>query len=268
MTTDLPDLTELTSDPGSLALLLDLDGTLAPIVPDPAGVVIPAEIRRSLETLAPRLGLLAFISGRSLTDLRRIVDMDGVVYSGNHGTEIVDTGGRPLDAGAGDLTPLQEFARGWDPRDLEDHGLWLEDKGATLTFHYRNAPDIDAAVSFLATTVAPRGRDAELRVEPGRMSLEVHPAGGTSKGTAVRIILETAPAIRSAISVGDDRTDVTVWAMLGALRSDGRLDAALRVGVRSPETPPVVLESADHLIDGVVPGTEGLLRELVTRIPG
>lgn len=263
---DLPDLTAFTSRPGDLALLLDLDGTLAPIVPDPDGVVIPDPIRRSLTALASRVGLMGFISGRSITDLRRIVAMDGVVYSGNHGTEIVDAGGEPLDTGVGDLAPLQEFAHSWDADELEGHGIWLEDKGATLTFHYRNAPDVDAARTFLATAVDPRGREAGLRVEPGRMSLEVHPAGDTSKGTAVRIVLDGAPGIRTAISIGDDRTDVTVWRMLNALRGDGRLDAALCVGVRSPETPPVVLESADHLVDGVVPGTDELMRTLAARM--
>ena len=256
----------LTSDPDALAVLLDLDGTLAPIVPAPAAVVIPDTIRRSLDRLATRVGLLAFISGRSLHDLRSIVRMDGVVYSGNHGTEIVAANGDPVDAGVGDLTPLREFAGLWRPEGLDRHGLWLEDKGATLTFHYRNAPDRDAARAFLDAEVAPQGREAGLRVEPGRMSLEVHPAGETSKGTAVRALLAGAPAIRSVLSVGDDRTDVTVWRMLASLRDDDRLDRTLCVGVLSPETPEIVRESADRLIDGVMPGTDDLLRELVASL--
>ena len=101
-----------------------------------------------------------------------------------------------------------------------------------------------------------------LRVEPGRMSLEVHPAGDSSKGTAVRAILDRESAIRSAISVGDDRTDVTVWHMLDTLRAEGRLAGSLSVGVLSAETPPIVTESADTLIEGVA-GTERFLAALV-----
>lgn len=259
-------LTELAATPSALGVLLDLDGTLAPIVPDPDGVAIPDSIRASLETLAPRVGLLGFISGRSLDDLRRIVGMDGVVYSGNHGTQIRDRDGSTIDAGVGDLSPLHTFAAEWDAADLETHGLWLEDKGATLTFHYRNAPDVPAARAYLDATVAPRGRDAGLRVEPGRMSLEVHPPGDTSKGTAVRAIFARYPQIRSVISVGDDRTDVTVWLMLRELHDEGRIDRAKAVGVMSTETPAIVRESADTVIDGV-PGTAALLADLAARLP-
>lgn len=264
---DPSDLAPFTSEPDELALLLDLDGTLAPIVPDPDAVAIPGTIRRSLERLTSRIGLVAFISGRSLADLRRIVAMDGVLYSGNHGTEIVGIDGRPIDAGVGDPAPLREFADGWRPDELERHGLWLEDKGATLTFHYRNAPDVDMARAFLDAHVAPRGRDTGLRVEPGRMSLEVHPAGDSSKGTATRIILADAPAIRSVISIGDDRTDVTVWTMLASLRDERRLERTLCVGVRSSETPPIVTDSADRLVDGVVPGTDTFLHVLADSLP-
>jgi len=257
-----PETAALTADPAALALLLDLDGTLAPIIPDPDSVAIPPGIRTSLTQLVAGIGLVAFISGRSLSDLRRIVGMTGVVYSGNHGTEIVDRDGMPIDAGLGDPEPLRAFASHWGRADLGDRGIWLEDKGRTLTFHYRNAADPEAARAYLDETAAPDGRRAGLRVEPGRMSLEVHPAGDSSKGTAVRAILDRESAIRSAISVGDDRTDVTVWHMLDTLRAEGRLAGSLSVGVLSAETPPIVSESADTLIEGVA-GTERFLAALV-----
>ncbi len=254
-------LDPLRDDPGSSAILLDLDGTLAPIIPQPDGVAIPDDIREVLPTLRDRYGVVAFISGRSLHDLRRIVGMDGVIYSGNHGQQIIGRDGEPMPTPPVDLSALQEFAARWCDRTLDRLGIWLENKEQTLTFHYRNAADPDAAELYLAREVATAGADAGLRVAPGRMSLEVHPGGSTSKGTAARAILDAHPRIRRVVSLGDDRTDVDVWRLLDELTSNGSLEVGVSVGVMSDETPDVVRENADVAVNGV-PGSAGVLRHL------
>lgn len=234
-------------------MLLDLDGTLAPIVQRPQDVQIPEGIRRLLPLLAARYGLVAFISGREITELQRIVDLEGAAYSGNHGVEIRLRGGRGLpvpDAQAG-TELVREFAARWSPDVLADWGIWLEDKGATLTFHYRTAPDPDLAATRLREHVAPAAIAEGLLAEPGRMSLEVHPGGPVNKGTAVRSLLDEYPQVRRAVSLGDDRTDVTIWHEFRRLVNAGRLDTAVAIGVRSDETPPEVLAEADILVDGV-----------------
>lgn len=245
-------------------MLLDLDGTLAPIVERPDDVRIPEDLRRLLPRIAERFGLLAFISGRALNGLRGIVGLDGVGYSGNHGLEIRLADGRRLpspDAG-GHREALRAFARQWVPGDLGRSGVWLEDKGSTLTFHYRTAADPGRAVELLEREVAPAARAARLVAQPGRMSLEIHPTSSITKGTAARALLAAAPGIRHAISLGDDRTDVEVWWALRALTAEGRLSTGVGVGVTSDESPPLVLEEADLLVAGV-PGVEELLRALL-----
>ena len=250
----------LLADAGSSAVLLDLDGTLAPIVERPGDVRIPEVLRQLLPLIATRFGLLAFISGRAINGLRGIVGLDGVAYSGNHGLEIRLADGRRLPSpdAAGRGGALRAFARRWAPGELGRCGIWLEDKGATLTFHYRAAADPGRAVDVLEQEVAPAAQAAGLVAAPGRMSLEIHPTADVTKGTAARALLQATPGIRHAISFGDDRTDVEVWRALRALTAEGRLATGLGVGVTSDESPLEVLAEADVLVAGVA-GVEELL---------
>lgn len=243
----------LLAEPAASAILLDLDGTLAPIVERPEDVAIPGDLRVQLPVIAARYALLAFISGRALNGLRGIVGLNGVVYSGNHGLEIRLPDGQRLPSpdAAGHRAALREFARRWAPRELAADGVWLEDKGGTLTFHYRTAPDPARAVAVLDRTIAPAARDAGLVAAPGRMSLEIHPSASITKGTAARSIVESRPEVRHVVSVGDDRTDVEVWWALRDLVAMGRLSTGVGVGVESDESPPIVLQEADVLVPSV-----------------
>ena len=256
-------ISPLLADATSSAILLDLDGTLAPIVERPEDVRISEELRRLLSVIAERFGLLAFISGRAINGLRGIVGLEGVAYSGNHGLEIRLADGQrlPSPVSAAHREALRAFARRWSPGDLRESGVWLEDKGATLTFHYRTAPDPGRAVDLLEGEVAPAAGAAGLMAAPGRMSLEIHPTAAINKGTAARALLTATPGIRRAISFGDDRTDVEVWRALRALVREGALSAGLGVGVTSDESPTMVIEEADLLVAGVA-GVEEILRAL------
>lgn len=256
-------LVPLLAEPAASAVLLDLDGTLAPIVEHPEDVEIPGDLRRLLPILAGRYGLLAFISGRALNGLRGIVALRGVAYSGNHGLEVRLPDGQRLPSPDAEAhrAALRDFAAGWAPRELTDAGVWLEDKGATLTFHYRTASDPARAIVLLDEEVAPAARKAGLVAAPGRMSLEIHPSASISKGTAAEAILEAHPEVHHVISVGDDRTDVEVWRALHRLVAAGRLTTGIGVGVESDESPQIVLEEADALVPSVA-GVTALLSAL------
>jgi trehalose 6-phosphate phosphatase len=255
-----PLLEPLLSGPERSAVLLDLDGTLAPIVEHPEDVRIPAGLRMLLPVLTARYALVGFISGRAIDGLRRIVGLGGVAYSGNHGLEIRLPDGRRLPPPGADEhgAALRAFARRWRSGDLATEGIWLEDKGGTLTFHYRTAPDPARAMQLLHGTVAPTAIEAGLLAEPGRMSLEIHPSAEVTKGTAAGTLLDAVPAVRHAVSVGDDRTDVEVWRALRARVSGGLLITGVCVGVRSDESPAIILEEADLLVPSIA-GVEELL---------
>ena len=149
-------LTKLTGDPSQAALFLDVDGTLAPIVERPELAEVPEEARVELRRLRNRYALVACISGRTGAEAWRLVGVDGIVYVGVHGLELAP------DADAW-RAPLQPFAALEWP--------WIEDKGLTVAFHWREAPDEEAARMELEG-IAERARDSGLETRWGRKVLE------------------------------------------------------------------------------------------------
>ena len=206
--------------------MLDVDGTLAPIVARPELAEVPEETRAELRRLVPRFALVACISGRTGAEARRLVGVDGIFYVGVHGLELAP------DADAW-RAPLRQFV------DVE--WPWLEDKGLTVAFHWREAPDEEAARAKLAE-VAERARALGLEARWGRKVLELRPPVEADKGTAVRSLLGEH-RLRRALYAGDDTTDLDAFHGL-----DG-LDVAIRVALASPESPPGLRESADLVLE-------------------
>ena len=233
-----PTLARLAAEPDVAAVVLDVDGTLAPIVDRPEDARVPEETRRELERLAGRYALVACVSGRAGGDAARVVGAAGVQYVGAHGLE------------------LDPEAPAWRERLVRFAGTvdWpLEDKGVTLTFHYRTAPDREAARAFLEG-VAERARDAGIDARFGRMVLELRPPLATDKGTAVRRLVD-ARGLTRALYAGDDTTD------LDAFRAVRALELGVTVAVASAEMPPALAAAADVVVQGPA-GVADLLRAL------
>jgi trehalose 6-phosphate phosphatase len=218
-------LTPLREDPRRAAVLLDVDGTLAPIVARPELAAVPAETRAELRRLGSRYALVACISGRTGADARRLVGVDGIFYVGVHGLELTPE----ADAWR---APLRELAGIEWP--------WVEDKGLTVAFHWREAGDEEAARASLAE-VAERARALGLEARWGRKVLEVRPPVEADKGTAVRALL-AEHGLRRALYAGDDTTD------LDAFRGLDGLEVAIRVALASAESPPGLRDSADIVL--------------------
>jgi trehalose 6-phosphate phosphatase len=220
-------LAQLAEEPDRAAILLDVDGTLAPIVPRPEQARVPAETRAEVERLAARYALVACVSGRPGDDARRLVGVEGVVYVGLHGLELEAEAERYRDA-------IHRFAETVD---------WpVEDKGLTVSFHYRAVEDEDGARAELER-VAGRARDAGFSARFGRKVLEILPPVQAHKGTAVRHLLERAGLDR-ALYAGDDLTDLDAF---GALED---LELGVRVAIASEEGPRELREAADVVVDG------------------
>jgi trehalose 6-phosphate phosphatase len=231
-------LDRLAEAPEQSAVLLDVDGVLAPIVARPEDASVPAETRTELARLVDRYALVGCVSGRSGADARRIVDVDGVVFAGAHGLELEPEAERWVE-------PLRAFAATVD---------WpYEDKRLTGSFHYRTAPDEAAARAFLEDA-AERAREAGLVPRWGRKVLELRPPVRADKGTAVRRLLFER-GLRRALYAGDDTTDLDAFAAL-----DG-LELAVRVAVASEEGPAELRGAADLVVDGPAGALE-LLRRL------
>jgi trehalose 6-phosphate phosphatase len=219
-------LTRLAADPTQAAILLDVDGVLAPIVPRPEDARVPPATQAELRRLATRYALVACISGRATDDARRVVGVPELVYVGNHGLELAD------DAGAW-ARRLGEFLAtvAW-PR--------TEDKGLSAALHFRDAADERDARAEL-DEIAERARAAGFVARYGRKVLEIVPPLEADKGTAVRRLLADRGLSR-ALYAGDDTTD------LDAFRALEGLELGIRVAVASAESPVQLRDAADIVI--------------------
>jgi trehalose 6-phosphate phosphatase len=219
-------LAQLATAPERSALLLDVDGVLAPIVDVPHEAAVPDETRAELVRLNGRYALVACISGRSGPDARRVVGLDELVYVGEHGLEL-----EPEAAAWSDQ--LQQFATSVDWEDVERKPL-------TITFHYRRADDEQEALAMLEA-VAVRARHEGIVARFGRKVLELRPPLGAHKGTAVAHLLGQRRLDR-ALYAGDDSTD------LDAFRALEGLTLGVRVAVASAESPAELREAADVIV--------------------
>src|SRR5712675_1116392 len=199
---------EIAGHSDRLGVFLDYDGTLTPIVSHPQDAWLTDSMRQTLRELAGSLPV-AVLSGRDLHDVRRRVDIDGVIYAGSHGFDIAGAGGLRRQLGAAYLPVLD--AAETELREALDEipGAQLERKHFSVAAHYRNVNENDAfRVALAVDAVAARHR--ELRRMDGKKVYELLPDIDWNKGKAVLWLLETLGFEgRNAlpIYIGDDRTD-------------------------------------------------------------
>jgi trehalose 6-phosphate phosphatase len=244
-------LKPLTDRPASSAIFCDIDGTLAPIVERAEDAAVPEQTSRLLGRIARRYAVVACISGRGAAEARRIVGVGGIAYAGSHGAELLlpgQTQAELVPAFATWADRVRGFALAKDSPELRMLRIRIEDKGAIFAFHWRGAPDEDAARAFLEG-IAADAESAGFLTHWGRKVLEIRPPIPIDKGHAARELLRRTP-VRAALFGGDDATDLDVYDVLGELRSEGQLDHAICVGVRSTEGPPAIVERADIVVDG------------------
>src|SRR5919112_244802 len=141
-------LQPLRDAPERSAVLLDVDGVLAPIVLQPDDAHMPETTRRPLIEVARRYGTVACVSGRRASDARRIVSLGSIAYLGSHGSEVLRPGSvsAEIDPELRRWSPdVQAFARGQFTEPLRRLRVRLEDKEAIAGLHWRGAPDENAA---------------------------------------------------------------------------------------------------------------------------
>jgi trehalose 6-phosphate phosphatase len=252
-------LAPLRDNRGRAAILFDIDGTLAPIVAQPSEARVPEGTRQLLIELARRYGVVACVSGRRASEARALVAIGTISYLGSHGSELLRAGWTEpvLDPSLEDWARrIHQFGREADTADLRRRRVRLEDKGAILAFHWRGAPDEEAARAAI-DAIAAKAEAAGLRTHWGRKVLEVRPPVRIDKGAGITSFLESED-VDVAMYVGDDTTDLDAFRALVQLVEDGRLSQAIRVGVRSDEGPEAIVSEADIVVEG----TEGV-RELL-----
>jgi trehalose 6-phosphate phosphatase len=262
-------LEPLRSDPAHAAVLLDIDGTLAPIVRHAADAHVPEATRTLLIEISRRYRLVGCVSGRRAATARQIVSIGSIAYVGNHGGELLRPGATRPEADP-DVTAwserVGEFAlRAYTP-EVQRARVRSEDKQAIAAFHWRGAPDEPHAAE-LVRDIARRAEEEGFAIHWGRKVLEVRPPVALDKGLGVTALLQSAAggngsALSGALYAGDDSTDIDAFRALRALVDAGTLRFAVCVAVASEETPRELAEQADLTIDGQG-GVRGLLEALL-----
>jgi trehalose 6-phosphate phosphatase len=264
-------LEPLRSDPTRGAVLLDVDGTLAPIVEHAEDAHVPEATRTILIEVTKRYGLVACVSGRRAQAARQIVAIGSIAYVGNHGGELLPPGSTttqlldPAIATWGER--VAAFAEEAYTPSLRSLRVRFEDKGIIVAFHWRGARDeaeAEAALRDLAAAAERRG----LAVHWGRKVLEVRPPVTLEKGHGIAALFNAVSARRgaaegtgddsgeagsglaAAMYVGDDLTDLDAFRELRRMVAEGTLGSSLCVAVASDEAPAELVESADLVMDG------------------
>jgi trehalose 6-phosphate phosphatase len=256
-------LEPLRRDPERSAVLLDVDGVLAPIVAQPDDAHMPETTRRPLIEVARRYRTVACVSGRRASDARRIVSLGSIAYLGNHGSEVLRPGAvapvldRELQAWT---RRVQGFMTEAYDDELKRLRVRLEDKEAIAALHWRGVPDEESAEQAVQA-VADRAEASGYRTHWGRKVLEVRPPVRIDKGAGIVSLLRDSDHA-AAIYVGDDVTDLDAFRGLGELVEMGRVGSALRVGVASDEGPDELRAEADAMVDGT-DGVRELLKALL-----
>jgi trehalose 6-phosphate phosphatase len=255
------------AEPRSAAVLCDIDGTLAPIVPDPEDAAVPEETREVLSELAGRYALVACVTGRRALEARWIVGVEELTYSGNHGLELLrpgDADPEPDPAIAEGARRARDFVLDLDAADVSAAGLRLENKGPIQALHWRAAENEERARAQ-AQRIAGAAGAAGLVPHWGRKVLEIRPVADIDKGTAAQRLLEEAGA-ELVLFGGDDRGDLDAFAALRSMAAVGRLRTAVCAGVASDEAPAELAEQADAMVGGTA-GFRELLRALAELAP-
>jgi trehalose 6-phosphate phosphatase len=200
-----------------LLLCMDFDGTLTPLVDDPAQATLSPDTRRVLLSLAAREGIsLVLISGRSRADLQALVGIPGLIYAGNHGLEISGTGFIFVEPTAARCSKaLKELAADLARKLQHIPGTSVEDKGLTLSVHYRQAAATDREEVQAIAHAATANTKHNFRLTRGNQVLEIRPRVPWDKGIAVRWIREQLGKPKAlTIYLGDDVTDEDAFVAL------------------------------------------------------
>lgn len=253
-------LAAIAAEPATALIASDYDGTLAPIVDDPAAAVPAPGAVDALAGLAARVGTVAVITGRAAADavsLGGLAAVPGLIVLGHYGAQRWQAGELTAPDPPPGVQAVREALPGLLTGLAAPEGTAIEDKGTSLAVHTRRTADPAAALGLLREPLRRLAGDAGLTVEPGRFVLELRPPG-MDKGAALRQLAAERRA-RSVLFCGDDLGDLAAFAAVRELRAGGVPGCTVASG--SPESPRVA-GAADLVVDGPS-GIVELLRGLL-----
>jgi len=258
-------LEAILADPAHALIASDFDGTLSPIVADPASARATPGANAALARLGAVVGTVAIVTGRPAAEavaLGGFADVPGLVVLGHYGAERWQAGVLTAAQAPDGIGVARRALPGLLAAAGAPEGTRLEDKGNALAVHTRQTADPEAVLARLREPLSALAASTGLMLEPGRFVLELRPPG-TDKGGALRT-LAGERAARSVLYCGDDLGDLAAFAAVRELRAGGV--PGCTVGSGSQESPQIA-EAADLAVDGPS-GVVRLLAALADAIQG
>jgi len=233
-----------------VVLFLDFDGTLAEIADHYKNAKILKESKKLLKVITkdPE-SLVAVVSGRALSDVRKRVGLKNIIYAGNHGLEIEGPGIKYTTFVNSNIKHLL----GKILHDLVGGigsipGVLIEDKSLTLSVHYRRvkSPHMLMLRKILMDTVSPYQKNKKIILHEGKKVFEIKPVADWDKGKAVLWLLKRLNKKKDIkkiypVFIGDDVTDETAFR---ALKGKG---LCIRVGKDERSAAPYYLRDTDQV---------------------
>jgi trehalose 6-phosphate phosphatase len=257
----LAGMTAIIAEPRRALLAFDFDGVLSPIVVDPEQARPLPGMFKMLADVGRQVGCMAIITGRPVSFLTSrdgfsaLASVPDFRIFGQYGFERWDAASGEIKSAppSKDIAIAREELSSLLKQPGIAQGTWLEDKGTAVAVHTRRTADPAGALAVLSKPVQDLAERHHLRVEPGKMVLELRPHG-LNKGDVLREAVRTCDS-RSVLYAGDDLGDLSAYAVVDELRGDGV--AGIKVCSGSPEAREVA-EAADL----VVAGPAGIMRLL------
>jgi trehalose 6-phosphate phosphatase len=230
-------------------LLFDYDGTLTTIVERPELAALSPEAKNLLRRLSRnRRYTVGIISGRALVDLRSRVGVDGIIYAGNHGLEIEGLGSHFLEPLAEEMRPMLHILNSALSTALRGiKGVFVEDKGLTLSVHYRLAEgsEINKVDDAFAKITDPLNVTGQIKVTRGKKVYEIRPPVNWNKGKAVSWLMARLRQMKGKggalpVYLGDDLTDEDGFKVveqnngISVFVGEEKIETAARYFLKSP----------------------------------
>jgi trehalose-phosphatase len=234
-----------------VALFLDYDGTLTPIVDDPDKACLPDDTREVLIRLADIVPA-AIISGRDRPDVHRLVGLDNIYYAGSHGFDIAGPNQEETNP-----DKVREFLPELDQADREIRkkikhikGAWVEKKKFSIAVHYRKVKEKNTEQVKEAVEKVSRDHP-RLKLSGGKKIFELKPEMDWHKGKALLWLLDKLELNKSGvvpIYIGDDVTDEDAFDVLknkgiGVVVMEQPRDTKARYRLRNPDEVRIFLEN-------------------------
>lgn len=212
-----------------ILLLTDYDGTISPIADKPELADLPENMKRLLEAIARYPNFtLGIISGRSLVDIKDKVGIKNILYAGNHGLEIEGPGITIMYPGADQKRPILLILHSALTRALgKINGVFVENKGVSLSVHYRLAEDQSTEeIEKIVKTIVKEAESAgEVIITPGKKVFEIRPAVDWNKGKVIAHLItifegkEKCKNTLFPMYFGDDLTDEDGFRVINAYKT-------------------------------------------------